>query len=149
MDEMTFQDIIKAHEEISFLIKSGCWDEVIGSKGCDLDAILAHDHRDFLIKLVSEITLEKDNAYLERNKLVSALSKLFHSGKKKTNIEGWSADWHGCVYIDLPTGQVSWHYHDSQEYLFSHLSEYNSEWDGHSTEIKYERLALLDRLEGK
>ena len=52
---MNLQDIIKAHEEISYLIKSGCWDEVIGSKGCDLDAILAHDHRDFLIKLVREM----------------------------------------------------------------------------------------------
>ena len=52
---MNLQDIIKAHEEISSLIKSGYWDEVIGSKGCDLDAILAHDHRDFLINLVREM----------------------------------------------------------------------------------------------
>ena len=66
---------------------------------------------------LSEMEARKDAAYLERNQLVSLLSKLFPSGIKRTAIEGWSDDWHGCVYIDLPTGQASWHYHDSQAYL--------------------------------
>jgi hypothetical protein len=83
----------------------------------------------------------KDGAYWERNNLVALLSKVFPAGKKKTAIEGWSEDWHGCVYIDLPTGQASWHYHDSQAHLFDHLPEYQGEWDGHTTGEKYERLA--------
>jgi hypothetical protein len=66
---------------------------------------------------------------------------MFPAGKKETAIEGWSEDWHGCVYIDLPTGQASWHYHDSQAHLFDHLPEYQGEWDGHTTGEKYERLA--------
>jgi hypothetical protein len=82
----------------------------------------------------------KDDAYLERNRLVALLSKVFPSGKKKTAIEGWSEDWHGCVYIDLPTGQASWHYHDSQSWLFEHLPEYQGTWDGHATDKKYERI---------
>ena len=89
----------------------------------------------------SDLEARKDAAYLERNQLVSLLSKLFPSGIKRTAIEGWSDDWHGCVYIDLPTGQASWHYHDSQAYLFAHLPPYAGEWDGHDTEQKYERIA--------
>jgi hypothetical protein len=82
----------------------------------------------------------KDAAYLERNQLVALLSKIFPAGKRKTAIEGWSEDWHGCVYIDLPTGQASWHYHDSQAHLFEHLPEYQGEYDGHTTEQKYQRI---------
>jgi hypothetical protein len=83
----------------------------------------------------------KDGAYWERNNLVALLSKVFPAGKKKTAIEGWPDDWRGCVYIDLPTGQASWHYHDSQAHLFDHLPEYQGEWDGHTTGEKYERIA--------
>ena len=85
----------------------------------------------------------KDGAYLECNQLVALLSKVFPAGKKQTAIEGWSEDWHGCVYIDLPTGQASWHYHDSQAYLFDHLPEYQGVWDGHTTNEKYERIAAI------
>ena len=85
----------------------------------------------------------KDGAYLERNQVVAALSKCFPSVRTRTAIEGWSEDWHGCVYIELPTGQVSWHFHDSQAYLFDHLPEQRVEWDGHDTPEKYRRLAAL------
>jgi hypothetical protein len=86
----------------------------------------------------------KDRAYEERNRVVAALAKCFPAGRKRTAIEGWSADWHGCVYIDLPTGQVSWHYHDSHAWMFEFLPEYQGEWDGHTTEQKYnERLLAL------
>lgn len=83
---------------------------------------------------------QKDAAYLERNKLVALLASLFPSGIAKTAIEGWSEDWHGCVYIDFPGFQASWHYHDSQAYLFEHLPPYEGSWDGHTTEEKYENL---------
>jgi len=92
---------------------------------------------------LAELEITKDGAYAERNRLVSLLSKVFPSGKKKTAIEGWSEDWHGCVYIDLPTGQASWHYHDSQEALFDHLPLYQGTWDGHTTDEKYERIQAI------
>lgn len=95
-------------------------------------------------KALAEMEARKDAAYLERNQLVALLSKLFPSGTKRTAIEGWSEDWHGCVYIDLPTGQASWHYHDSQAHLFAHLPAYSGEWDGHTTEQKYERITAMD-----
>lgn len=85
----------------------------------------------------------KDGAYEERNRVVAALASCFPSGIARTTIEGWHAEWHGCVYIDLPTGQASWHYHDSQAHLFAHLPTYTKEWDGHTTEEKYERVSRL------
>ena len=92
----------------------------------------------------AEMEARKDAAYLERNQVVAALARVFPSGIARTAIEGWSEDWHGCVYIDLPTGQVSWHYHDSQAYLFEGLPPYAGAWDGHDTPEKYRRLAALD-----
>lgn len=43
----------------------------------------------------------------------------------------------------MPTGQASWHFHDSQAYLFDGLPAYQGAWDGHDTPEKYRRLAQL------
>jgi hypothetical protein len=87
----------------------------------------------------------KDDAYLERNRVVALAAKMalmlgFRAVRTRTDIDGWSNDWHRCVRIDLPTGQVSWHYHDSQAWLFEFLPEGEMEWDGHDTKQKYERV---------
>lgn len=92
---------------------------------------------------LEEMEARKDAAYLERNQVVAALAKCFPSGVARTAIEGWSEDWHGCVYIDLPTGQASWHFHDSQAHLFEGLPPYTGQWDGHDTPEKYRRLASM------
>lgn len=99
---------------------------------------------------LAEMIARKDAAYLERNRVVAALANIFPSGVKRTAIECWSDDWHSCVLIDLPTGQASWHYHDSQHHLFEHLPPYAGDWDGHTTEEKYERLARIknDKMAG-
>lgn len=89
---------------------------------------------------VEAMRARKDAAYEERNRVVAALAKCYPSGIARTTIEGWSDDWHGCVYILMPTGQVSWHYHDSQAWLFANLRPFPWEWDGHTTEQKYARL---------
>ncbi len=82
----------------------------------------------------------KNAVYLERNKLVALLASIFPSGVKQTAIDGWSEDWHGCVYIDFPWGQASWHFHTSQAHLFAHLPPYYGNFDGHTTEEKYEAI---------
>ncbi len=86
---------------------------------------------------------DKDQAYFERNNIVAALARLYPSGTATTAILGWSDDWHGCVYIDLPTGQISYHFHDSQAYLFDELGPYIGEWDGHDKDEVHCRLAAL------
>ena len=90
---------------------------------------------------IQELEAALDGAYTERNRLVALLASLFPSGTKKTAIPGWDEAWHGCVYIDLPNGQASWHYHDREAHLFAYLPLYQGEWDGHTTEEKYERIA--------
>ena len=92
----------------------------------------------------------KDQAYEERNRLVALLASIYPSGVKQTDIPGWDAEWHGCVFIDFPWGQASWHYHDSQSFLFDHLPPYQGEWDGHTTEGKYQAIhanTLVGELE--
>lgn len=93
---------------------------------------------------LADMEARKDAAYYERNQVVAALAKCFPSGVARTAIEGWSEDWHGCVYIDLPTGQVSWHFHDSQAHLFAGLPPYAGKWDGHDTPEKYRRVGALE-----
>lgn len=85
---------------------------------------------------------EIDQAYYERNQLVAALARLFPSGLRKTDVDACSV-WHNCVFIDLPTGQASWHFHEREAHLFAGLPEYTKPWDGHSTAEKYRRVAAL------
>lgn len=87
----------------------------------------------------------KNAAYAERNKLVALLARLYPSGIRRTAIEGWEPEWHGCVYIDSPVGQLSWHYHDSEAHLFAGLPPYEKDWDGHTTDEKYARIDALAR----
>jgi len=89
---------------------------------------------------------QKDGAYAERNKLVAALSKLFPASleRHEESDKTWEDDWRWIVFINLPTGQVSWHIHDSELPLFDHLYRICGRvWDGHTTEEKYRRLAAL------
>lgn len=101
-----------------------------------------------IVNMVERATEEsreaKDQAYAERNKLVALLSTLFPAGRKKTAIEGWDEAWHGCVFIDFPWGQASWHYHDSQAWMFDRLPLYKGEWDGHLTDEKY--AAIMEQV---
>ena len=90
-----------------------------------------------------ELIKQKDQAYWERNRLVAILARLYPSGRAVTDIPGWDAAWHNCIYIDLPTGQASWHIHDDEMMQFASLPEYTKPWDGHSIEEKYRRLLLL------
>lgn len=96
---------------------------------------------------LEQMRQRKDGAYLERNRCVALIAQMalalgLKAGKTRTAIEGWSDDWHGCVYIDLPVGQVSWHFHDSQAYLFDFLPAYDGKWDGHDTDEKYRRVGM-------
>ena len=90
---------------------------------------------------VERLREAKDGAYEERNHLVAAFARLFPSGVAKTDILGWDPEWHGCCYIDLPSGQISYHFHDSQAYLFEGLPAYGKAWDGHDKDEVHARLA--------
>lgn len=95
--------------------------------------------------------------YAERDLLVALLARIvenldfppFDSWRCKHEDkpgENWEDDWRNVIFITIPTGQLSWHVHDSEMHLFDHLalldpSEFpECKWDGHTTEQKYERI---------
>ena len=95
----------------------------------------------------TRLMLDKATAYYERNCLVALLAHMFPAGIAKTAIEGWDKEWHNCVYIDTPLGQLSWHYHDNEAMAFADLPPYWGKWDGHTTNQKYERVTALGMLD--
>ena len=89
----------------------------------------------------------KDAAYAERNRLVALLAALF-PGSLEENAAGSPEDraegWNWIVYVELPTGQASWHLHDRELPLFAHVPRNQGRaWDGHTTEEKYARVERL------
>ncbi|MFH1740694.1 MAG: hypothetical protein ABIH23_16925 [bacterium] len=96
---------------------------------------------------IKKLTDAKNVAYAERNKMVAALSFIFPSHMKRhpDSDTEWEDDWRNIVCIHGPAGQMTWHIHDSERYLFSHLIPDQlglgaCEYDGHTTEQKYRRL---------
>jgi len=95
---------------------------------------------------LDEMRTQKDAAYSERNKLVAALSKLLpaHIERHPKEDLSWEDDWRWIVFIQAPSGQMSWHIHDSELLRFGHLkAKRGNSWDGHTTEEKYRRLSNL------
>lgn len=83
----------------------------------------------------------------ERNQCVALIAHMASAigipvglGKHKENDDG---DWINVVFIELPTGQLSWRIHDSEVSLFSYLPPYLKQWDGHSSEEKYARIRQM------
>ncbi len=76
--------------------------------------------------------------------LLAVLSKIagyrVYIGKDRTAQSGWE----NVLYIEIPTGQISWHFPEHEWYLFSmheKLPEYDEyAWDGHGVEVKYRRI---------
>lgn len=96
---------------------------------------------------IVNLTEQKNAAYVERNKCVALVARMAVAlgleaglGRHEEEDKSWEDDWRNIVFIELPTGQVSWHIHDSDLPMFNWLSGYEGGWDGHTTEEKYERV---------
>lgn len=81
-------------------------------------------------KRLLELTIVNDTNYAYRERLVYHL--LHYAGlagfECGIRIDPNEPEW-PVVYIELPTGQVSWH-----------MPQHEKEFDGHSTEEKFERI---------
>lgn len=105
---------------------------------CEMDKLQrAHDAKDTIID-AQKATI--NSAYYERNVHVALLARLYPSGIRPTTIENWDPEWQNCVYIDLPAGQISYHYHISEAHLFHDLPPYTKPWDGHQKDEVHARL---------
>lgn len=78
--------------------------------------------------------------YTERAFLIALLTKHYPSAYTDApDDEGWI-----IVYLDLPTGQVSWYIAPDDQHLFSGVRfAPDVEWDGHTTQEKYESIRNL------
>ena len=89
---------------------------------------------------------ERDGAYRERAHLVAWLAALYPSVitlAPDVDEPGWK-----LVFIDSPTGQLSWHISPRDDELFEHVERVTCDdprarWDGHTTEQKYARIREL------
>ena len=116
---------------------------------CDLDELA--DELSEARTALAAAREAKDGAYDERNRLVALLASVYPSVLARHPEEDaeWEDDWRWIVFITLPTGQATWHLHDSQLELFDHVARSdNPGWDGHTTEEKYERVARAALTEG-
>ena len=82
-----------------------------------------------------------DEAYLDRNLAVQALAKMGEKCGYKVGIKD-DPEW-PILYINLPTGQVSWHIPKNE--LIEVFPTYAGKWDGH--DLKEKRKRLIDFIE--
>ena len=100
---------------------------------------------------------QEDSVYSERDMLLCAFVKvisavgvkcgLAHHNQNvdENKIEPWDPEWLNVVFVELPNGQCSWHIHDSELPWFDFLTlDPTWKWDGHSTVVKYTRLAVMN-----
>ncbi len=88
---------------------------------------------------------ECDSVYKERDLCIALLVQYAQKADVNVGIkehvgEEWEDEWRNVLFIDLPTGQVSWHLHRDELVNFPGVGPYAGEWDGHTTEEKYERI---------
>lgn len=79
-----------------------------------------------------------DEAYFDRNMAVQALAKVAQKLGYNIGIKD-DPEW-PILYIDLPTGQVSWHIPKNE--LIEVFPVYSGKWDGH--DLKEKRKRLID-----
>lgn len=97
-------------------------------------------HPDSRDRLESESEFE---AYLDRNMLAVSIAQAALK-------IGWKAGWKEAagewriIYVDLPTGQVSWHVPYE---MTGNLPEYKGSWDGHN--LKEKRARVKAYMEGR
>lgn len=88
-----------------------------------------------------------DQVYLERAKLLAMVTRFAAwfqvpcgFGEHSLEDASWDPAWRTIVYVDLPSGQISFHIHERDRALFKHLKPYAGAWDGHSTDTKWCRV---------
>jgi phosphodiesterase/alkaline phosphatase D-like protein len=91
---------------------------------------------------MSQTESSPDQAYHDRNLVVQLAAKLAIQCGLKAGIRERQGQW-PILYIDLPTGQVSWHIPADE--LIPGLPDFPDSWDGH--DLKTKRNRLIDFVE--
>ena len=126
MDDLEDAKWEKLQEYLSGLYRNPAVEDPDSSEDSDLSSIDTETER--LL-----------DVYAERNRIAQALGRMAMEMKYNVGIKNDSEDnEYVILYIDLPTGQVSWHIPKRE--LIGEFPEYQEEWDGHQIETKIERV---------
>ncbi len=88
-----------------------------------------------------EILVELSSVYRERNHCVALIARMAqHMGLRAAIYEALDEPGWFLVFINLPTGQVSWHIPESDLDLFTEIQVVPTLWDRHDTVLKYQRV---------
>ena len=79
----------------------------------------------------------KEEVYEDRNLLAQAALRMAKSLNYRVRIKDYDSEW-PIVYIELPTGQIS--YHIAKKDLYFKEEPSFLEWDGHDREERKERI---------
>nr|BFD90701.1 hypothetical protein KitaXyl93_20610 [Kitasatospora sp. Xyl93] len=102
--------------------------------------------RDEALQQLRDTERARDGAYRERAHLVAWLAALYPAvlvPAPDVEEDGW------CIaYLRVGDHQLSWHIAPTDAGLFDHvervsLDDARAQWDGHTTEQKYETIRLL------
>ena len=118
-----------------------------GEYDASIDALIAAAQEDAKAEVVAlKQNIEqmrndssKNKAYREVNELASALASLFPSW---VGVDPSEPDW-PVLYVQLPTGQVSWHIGKDDADLIEGIAREGSAWEGHTREDRSARLQAL------
>lgn len=122
--------------------------------GPSADALRVEHERDEARAAYRRVREERDQlrsqvgaVYTERARLVAFLAACYESAQYLDQDD----DEYRLLYVKTPAGQMSWHVRgDDAETLLGHVPHGEDDdpgWDGHTTEVKYQRLAeMADRI---
>ena len=91
-----------------------------------------------------------NRAICERNDFILYLTRVYgaHTHKNIEENKVLEKQFPLIVCIHTEKGQLSWHIPEEDIKRFEHFEIKENDWDGHSIEEKYKRLALLPVYEG-
>lgn len=138
-DEPGWEDEFQARTILKYLEQNGYDHALLTRTGISMSNGTLTEYEAALV--------QKDMYLSERNRGVALIARMAIAlglpaglGRHEEEDKDWDDDWRNIVFIDLPTGQVSWHIHDSDLPMFEFLGQYRGQWDGHTTEEKYQRV---------
>lgn len=86
---------------------------------------------------------EIDKVYWERNLCAATLAKMANEAGFEAGLaidEDAEEGWKNLIFIDLPSGQISYHIPDHILEWFMGLVHYHKKWDGHTIYDKERRM---------
>jgi len=99
----------------------------------------AHNNPYLAIENISsEKIIPKDTinqAYTQRAIAIVLFAKMaqrlgYKVGIGLDNNEHWEPQWRNVLYVEIPEGQFSWHFHPNDFHLIENFPLFNGEWDG-------------------